>query len=277
MKSEMYRAADAAGRPKNPRDGVVPIMKKIDKDRLAVVGTGFYISRYGLFLTANHVIETMIDRTKRKLGVGYIVHHGENDTVHLRRILRAGLLQPADLAVGQADNYLSKYPDNPLINMRAILSTTIPEPGSSVVTYAYPENEVLDFTNEDKTPIIASDYYEGKFLRYVVKSQNPLMPYPHFETTIGLKGGASGGPVFNSKGRVIGVNCCGWDLGAEHEGDNLSSIVPIVELLKLRVELLQLPPTSWERAQIPATSEDMTFTVAELARFGHIQFEPQVI
>ncbi len=275
--SEMNQAKDGTGRPVNPRDGVVPIMKEIDKGMLKVEGTGFYISRYGLFLSAHHVIETLIDRTGKNLGVGYICHLAENNTVHLRRILRAGLLQPADLAVGQADNYLNKYPDNPLMNMRATLSTTIPETGSRVVTYAYPENEVLDFTDEGETPTIDSDYYEGKFLRYVAKSENPSMPYPHFETTIGLKSGASGGPVFDSRGRVIGVNCRGWDLaGAEHEGDNLSSIVPIVELLNLRVDLLQLPPTSWEQAQIPSTSEGMAFTAAELARFGHIKFEPKL-
>ena len=98
---EMNQAMDGTGRPVDPRDGVVPILREIDKGMLKVVGTGFYISRYGLFLSANHVIATLIGGTEKNLGVGYICYRAKNNTVHLRRILGAGLLQPADLAVGQ--------------------------------------------------------------------------------------------------------------------------------------------------------------------------------
>ena len=210
---------DGADRPVNPGDGVIPIMKEISKGRLKIVGTGFYISRYGLFLSANHVIETLIDDSRAKLGVGYVCHLAEDNAVHLRRILRASLFHNADLAVGQADNYVNKYPQDPLMNMRTPLTAKVPEPGSHVITYAYPENEVLDFTIAGRTPVIKGDYFEGQFLRSVINSEHPLMPYPYFETSIELKGGASGGPVF-SNGRVIGVNCRGWDFaGAEHEGN----------------------------------------------------------
>lgn len=272
------RATDGDGRPIDPGAGIVPIMKEISKGRLAVVGTGFYITRYGLFLTAQHVLESLADKTKQVVQPGYVCHLAENSIVHLRRILRVSLLQPADLAIGQADNYLSKYPDDPLMNMRATLSTDIPDPGSRVITYAYPKNEVLDFTREEHTPVIKSDYFEGVFLRYMTNSENPFMLYPHFETSIELKSGASGGPVFDSRGRVVGVNCRGWDFGGgEHEGNNLSSIVPVKEVLTLGLDLLQLPPNSWEYARIPAHRKGKTFTVAELARFRHIDFDPPVM
>lgn len=277
MNSVQPRAVDGAGRTLNPRDCVVPIMKEIGKGRLLIVGTGFYISRYGLFMSAHHVMETLIDDSKTKLGVGYVCHLGEGNAVHLRRILRAGLLHPADLAVGQADNYVNKYPENPLANKRVRLTARVPEPGSRLITYAYPENEVLDFTVENRTPVVTSDFFEGSFLRNVINSEHPYMPYPYFETTIALKSGASGGPVFDSSGKVIGVNCRGWDFaGAEHEGDNLSSIVPIRAALDLRVKLDQLPPNSWERAQIPDNRDGTTFTIAELGGYGHIDFDLQV-
>ena len=169
--------------------------------------------------------------------------------------------------MGQADNYLSKFPDKPLMNLRPTLSTRVPEVGSEVVTYVYPENDILDFTREGHMRVIASDYYEGQFLRHVTDLHNPFIPYPHYETSIELKSAASGGPVFDSRGRVIGVNCRGWDFGgAEHEGDNLSSIVPIVEVLNLCGDLLQLPRNSWEHSQIPRERRSSTFTVNELAR-----------
>lgn len=268
------RATDGDGRTIDPRACVVPIMKEVGKGRLQIVGTGFYISRYGLFMSANHVIATLIDDSNTKLSVAYICHFAENNSVRLRRIVRAGLLQPADLAVGQADNFLDKYPNNPLRNMRVRLTAKVPKAGSRLITYAYPENEVLDFTVKDRAPVVRSDYFEGSFLRNVLNSEHPYMQYPYFETTIALKNGASGGPVFDSNGSVVGVNCRGWDFaGAEHAGDNLSSIVPVRSALEMRIKLAQLPPKSWERAQIPDNRDGTTLTIAELAAYGHLDFD----
>jgi len=44
----------------------------------------------------------------------------------------------------------------------------------------------------------------------VVNYEIPSIKFPHYETTIKIKSGASGGPVFHN-GKVIGVNCRGWD------------------------------------------------------------------
>jgi len=87
----------------------------------------------------------------------------------------------------------------------------VPQPGEKLVTFAYPENGVLDFTTVPKIVTIRADYYDGKFLRYVTESEHPFVRYLHFETSIRVRSGASGGPVFNSRGKVVGVNCRGWD------------------------------------------------------------------
>ena len=163
------------------------------------------------------------------------------------------------------------------MNLRATLTTEIPTVGEKLITYAYPENEILDFTRKDHTPVIAANYFEGNFLRYVADSENPFLPYPHFETSIEVRSGASGGPVFDSRGHVVGVNCRGWDFrGGEHEGDNLSSIVPIREVLQLELDLLQLPPVSWEHTQVPENRRGQLLTVKELAGYGHFLFDPPI-
>lgn len=267
-----HQALDGGGLPINPGDGVVPIMKETGKGRLSVIGTGFYITRYGLFVSARHVVESLVDHRNKKLGVAYVCHLAGDNGVYLRRIVAASLLNPFDLAVCQADNYSNKYPSGPLMNMRVRLTTEVPSIGSSVVTYAYPENEPLDFIAKKTNPTIVGDYYEGEILGHIIESNNPLMPYPHFETSIELKSGASGGPVFDSVGRVIGVNCSGWNF----EGQQLSFIVPIAGLLDLRVELKQLPETSWEQAQIPEHRLGTAFTIGELAELGHVDFQPNV-
>ena len=62
------------GRPINPGVGVIPIMKEVTRGKLAIIGTGFYVARYGLFLTAQHVLEDLVDWKTQVVGVGYVCH-----------------------------------------------------------------------------------------------------------------------------------------------------------------------------------------------------------
>lgn len=252
----------------DPRSGVVPIMQEVAKGKLKIVGTGFYITRYGLFMTAEHVLSELADINNQKVMVSYICHAAGDNKVHLRRILSINLYKNADLAIGQADNYKKKYPKNPLMNMRGPLSSEIPSEGEKLITYAYPENKIMDFTQNDNIPIISSDYYEGNLLKYVSISNHPNLPYPHFETSIKIKSGASGGPVFY-RGRIIGVNCRGWDFSEANDGD-LSYIVPIVAGLELEVSLVHVPEISWEYQQIPEEQKGGKLTIEQLVRIGHI-------
>jgi hypothetical protein len=60
-----------------------------------------------------------------------------------RGILRQ--LREVDIAIGHAENFLDMVPANPLMNMRTKLTTDIPPEGSPLATYAYPENDPVDF------------------------------------------------------------------------------------------------------------------------------------
>ena len=223
-------------------------------------------------MTARHVLEELVDESGSALGAGFVIHLTGNESVHLRRILSASYLNPpgADVAVAQADNYGRRFPEDPLRNLRTQLSTEIPDDGAPVVTFAYPENDELDFRDEHASPTVVSDYYDGEFLEYVPASQNPAMPYPHLATTIAVRSGASGGPLF-SEGRVVGINCRGWDFdGAEHENANLSYMVPVSEVLDLKVSLSHVPEASWEYQQIPDDRRGTEASLRELAGWGHI-------
>lgn len=145
------------------------------------------------------------------------------------------------------------------------------------MTYAYPENSILDFNEVDPVPEIRGDFFIGGFLRFVSSPEHPYLQFPYFESTVEVRSGASGGPVFNSLGRIIAVNCRGWDFrGAEHEADNLSYLVPISHLFDLEIDPFMIPPVSWEAAQLPAAKAGKSLTIRELVLYGHILVEPQL-
>ena len=265
-------AQDGDGKPIHPAEGSFPILHRLGPTQLIIVGTGFWISRYGLFFTAGHVVDELIEKGG-ELSRAYAFHWAREGKIHLRVIRSVTRLHAADLAIGQADNYVDKFPDAPLPTKRAKLTTSVPAIGSKLVTFAYPENEVLEFSG-DEPPVIRGDRFEGVLLRNVTKSDHPYIPYPYLETSIEVRSGASGGPVFDDRGRVVGVNCRGWDFrGTEHEDNPLSSIVPIGEAMPMEVPVVQLPSNSWEGSQVPAARRGKPLTLAELAAYGHVAFE----
>ena len=59
-----YKSIRGDGKPVDPMTGVIPIIKEIEKGILQTIGTGFYIARYGLVMTAAHVVWALKDEKK---------------------------------------------------------------------------------------------------------------------------------------------------------------------------------------------------------------------
>jgi len=124
---------------------------------------------------------------------------------------------------------------------------------------------------EGKDPDLRCDYCSGKFLGTVGAGERPFIKSEHYETTIEAMSGASGCPVFFAN-KVVGISPRGWDFrGGEMQGEHLASVIPISELLPVRVPpLLRIPPGSWESNQIPDGTIVSDMTIWDLVRFGHV-------
>lgn len=282
MVTPVARRSDGA--EMKPYHAIFPILLKTAPKQFKAVGTGFYITRYGLFLTAGHVMDEMTDSTGTQLSTAFVLQWNDSG-IYQRRVRMGGRLVSADIAIGQVDNYSDKQPKRPLINMVPTLTTNIPPVGTDLITYAFPENETLDLRTQGTltNPLrLEASFYQGKILSHVGAHQRPSIPHIHFETSVEIKSGASGGPVFfGGNGSIVGINCRGWDFGNQsHSGnDHLSSVIPVSEALPITVPVqsLQLPENSWDLQQIPEELRGGSVSIRDLARFNHILFDPPLV
>lgn len=270
------------GEKLHPGEGVIPILKEVGKHQLKVVGTGFFVTRYGTFATARHVLDDLADYRAKTLHQSFILQVGPSGDCIIRRIVSISVSNSADVGVGQADNGVGGIEGLGPTNLRGPISLTRPSVGEALVSYAYPENAILDFRNQaanpcrgelplDELPTLAGRYVNGKFLSQIDASSRPYIPYTHYETSLEIRSGASGCPVFNASGRIVAIACRGWDFrGGDGEGDELSSVVPVTQLLPIELECLRIPPDSWEFSQVPLSRRSGILTFAELVTYGHV-------
>ena len=94
-----HRALLGDGTEISATSGVVPILRELETGKLQVIGTGFYITRYGLLLSARHVFDDII---WAEAPVRIFHHTGE--IVHIRRLLRVSTADQADIALIETDN-----------------------------------------------------------------------------------------------------------------------------------------------------------------------------
>ena len=262
---------NSRGENAHPGEAVTPILLQLEPGLYKIIGTGFYITRYGLFLTAKHVVEdlTQADGTLRNC----LTWHLPNDSeINMRQIKRASIdrnapLHAPDIAVCQADNFSFT-----LMNERIGIVVS-PPVGSIVGTYAYPENELLDFRDKSLPKIIRSDSFEGVVIEHV--KTGPFLRYPHIRTSIDIRSGASGGPAFVAAGHAFAVNCRGGDLlDGEYDVKHESTVVPVTEAFGLAVPLPDFPADSWEAKQLQVHGLRDRATLGELVACGHVTLHP---
>lgn len=247
-----YEIRTGDGAPANPSHGIFPIIRYDEAGRIHLLGTGFFISTTGLFVTARHVLmDTFDSKGRERYPIGLIQFLPNNIYIQ-RPVLRCAPHPVADVAVGVAAP-MNDRSGNPLTNPIVTITRVPPELGSRVVTFAYPKhsNHIIETVQHfDVRPT----FYDGDITEYFPNGRDRvLLPAPCYRTSIIIHGGASGGPVFSRNGWVFGLNSTGID------GTDISFVSRIDEIFELAIDDVQMgsePPR-----RVP---------VAEIARAGHI-------
>ncbi len=184
----------------NKTDAVFPIISKNNNGEVTVLGTGFFISRTGIFVTARHVFENMPEDE-----IIYLIQLVGAKEIIERPIITKWMSLKSDICIGLAAP-MQDDSGNHLLNTRCRLSTKKPVINDSVYTYSFPKSEA---ENSYDASIIKfnPDFFKGEILQLYPDGRDKTMNWPCYETNIHIYAGSSGGPVFNENDNVIGVNC----------------------------------------------------------------------
>jgi len=142
---------------------------------------------------------------------------------------------------------------------RGAVPAECPKVGEQIVTVAF-ERRTGTYTPKGEL-LIAPTYFSGEFEEMHPQSRDAIMlPFPCYRSSISIPAGASGGPVFDSKGRVFGVNRTGYD------GTEVSYLARVEEALTLTAAGMKFGPND-----VPTDR-----TLLELAQTRHVVFVPEI-
>lgn len=151
-------------------------------------GTGFFVSADGYLVTNHHVIAN---------GKKFIVKQGE-----IAREAKLVVFDAKnDLAILKVDPGATPYP------FLAVRDTVVPTPGSDVFTIGFPDPEDMGYT--PKTT-------KGSITSLAGLHDDPR----HYQMSVQIQPGNSGGPLIDGAGHVIGVTTAVMNgvLQAERKG-----------------------------------------------------------
>ena len=251
-----YEVRTGDGDPADASHAIFPIVKYDPDSRPHLIGTGFFVSNMGLFVTARHVLLAAFDEHGHQRDPIGIIQFLPNGTYLRRPILRCTTHRIADVAVGVAAPMSNNKDGTPLTNRVLTLTVDPPNIGTRVVTFAYPKH--INLIGDVQILSFAPTWFDGKIEEHLTAGRDRVvLPGPCYQTSIVIHGGASGGPVFCPSGCVFGVNSTGFD------GTDISYVSRVNETLTLTVEGVSMG------GDLPRMTSAM-----EMVREGHLLVKP---
>jgi hypothetical protein len=228
-------AKDGNGNVIDPDVAIFPILSH-DKENFNLIGTGFFITNDGLFITAKHVLLDAIDENGAQTKPLMLIQFSDGGYT-IRPITRSISHDIADISIGLSAPMRHNTTGTTLKNKKLNLNSHIPDEGKDIFTYAYPKTVIKH--SEVPELHFYSDCFRGLIQKYYPDGRDSvLLPGPCVQTSMYVHGGASGGPVFDLDGNVFGVNSTGF------ENEDLSFVTPIHTIENLLLTDVLIPNNS---------------------------------
>ncbi|MBA4055283.1 MAG: hypothetical protein C0490_11265, partial [Marivirga sp.] len=187
-----------------------------NSDVFSLDGCGILIGP-GVALCVKHVIEPHVEDImggkKSSIAIGY-----KKDAIQIWRLRKISLIPNCDLAIIG----LSFHSDIPsdLVFKLPCITTRLPQVGENLIVYAFKATAV-DFkttTTENESPILEPEVTfltsNGKVTQSFFNGRDTsMLPGPCIEVECQTFPGMSGGPVFDSYGKLIGLLSTSLDVG----------------------------------------------------------------
>lgn len=208
---------------------VFPILSQ-DKEGYYFIGTGFFINELGWFITAKHVA---MEKEGKPINP-FIIIQVVNEKEYLPRIVKGFWgHSEADIVVGCL---LPQKDDNGKVigNPTLVLKRKEVKKGKEVFTYAYPDSRLEAPEGRFQIASFSPNYYYGRIKG--IETRNDLFFRGRcIQSNMLVKGGASGGPVFNNNGFVVGINTSGYEMNKDEEP--ISFTTPIQYAYQIKVPM----------------------------------------
>jgi len=220
---------DGTGKKGNGAYAVFPICQYEgdSKNLIRFIGTAFFIRENGVFLTAKHVTH---DPDGNNFPDLFGVHLTEDKIFFFRKLRNLTSHPEADVAAGNLETMTHKSDKNRiLMNKTLKCDYRFQHLGGMVSTFAYPKTKKYPYAEDDLSKLILDTNWEfGNILEtYPTGRDSVMLPSSCYRTDMKIASGASGGPVINRHGKVIGINSTGFDGTSD---SYVSSIVSALEL-----------------------------------------------
>jgi hypothetical protein len=117
-----------------PHTAVFPILVEEDAETSRLVGTGFFLSTIGHFITAKHVFEEAFDfESGRQIRPIHALHFVREAEVLVRAITKVCVTNNNDLAVARLDFHVDNATNQSLRNRVPRCTLEHPQPGSRII------------------------------------------------------------------------------------------------------------------------------------------------
>jgi S1-C subfamily serine protease len=230
------------GKEEPPERGPCFFLCLKQNESLRVVGTAFFIATEGVFATARHCVTNLRNEEITASNLVAMQIYGDKKFC-ARPVHHLALHSTSDVAVGLLHPAIHRVTGKPMPNMVPILSRNWASVGTSVTTYAFPCAAFHLRDDGQYNLVLPGTWSHGHIIEQIPQGLGASYLGPCYHTSLGIDSGASGGPVFDHRGYVIGINSSGFP--AEGVEDPVGHVSAIQDIFNL--ELRELIFTGLER------------------------------